>query len=162
MATEVARHAVEDSASADLTALGMRLEILRIQKGLSKQGLARSAGTSRQQLWRVMTGKSELTTALKVRLAGALACETEVIADHSDHTATALDGRSPARPMTVSDYLTDANHIATTLKTLPLCDEGQRLKRALLNTLEDMAVEAGRTLPADYPEIHRQVLAGEL
>ena len=153
---------MEDGASADLTALGMRLEILRIQKGLSKQGLARTAGTSRQQLWRVMTGKSELTSALKVRLAGALACETEAIAAHFDRAATAPYGDSPVRPPTVSDYLTDAAHIATTLKTLPLCDDGRRLKRALLNTLEDMAVEAGRTLPAEYPEIHRQVLAGEL
>ncbi len=160
MATEVTRQAFEDSASAELTALGMRLEILRIQRGLSKQGLARAAGTSRQQLWRVMTGKSELTPSLKLRLADALACETLVIAAPSVRPESA---HAPhAMPMTVHDYLTDAKHIATTLRTLPVCDEGRRLKRALLHSLEHLAVEVGRELPADYTEIHRQVLAGEL
>src|SRR5512133_2641053 len=59
----------------ELTSLGKRLEILRIERGISKQRLARHAGTSRQQLWRVMTGKSELTTSLRERLAGALSVE---------------------------------------------------------------------------------------
>src|SRR5919112_1381953 len=59
----------------ELTALGKRLEILRIERGVSKQRLARHAGTSRQQLWRVMTGKSELTSSLRDRLAVALSVE---------------------------------------------------------------------------------------
>src|SRR5437868_9739603 len=59
----------------ELTELGKRLEILRIERGVSKQRLARYAGTSRQQLWRVMTGKSELTNSLRDRLATALAIE---------------------------------------------------------------------------------------
>src|SRR3954454_23671643 len=75
--------AIEDVLLADgltdgapeLTQLGKRLEILRIERGISKQHLARHAGTSRQQLWRVMTGKSELTSSLRDRLAGALAVE---------------------------------------------------------------------------------------
>jgi hypothetical protein len=50
----------------------------------------------------------------------------------------------------------------TTLATLPSGDEGRRLKRALLNALEDLAVEASRALPADYSDIRRRVLAGEL
>ena len=56
----------------ELTPVGKQIEMLRIQRGLSKQHLARYAGTSRQQLWRVMTGKSELTSSLRHRLAEAL------------------------------------------------------------------------------------------
>src|SRR5436189_4762823 len=63
---------VQESGFPELTVLGKRIEMLRIDRGLSKQYLARYAGTSRQQLWRVMTGKSELTGALRVRLADAL------------------------------------------------------------------------------------------
>src|SRR5262245_22511235 len=55
-----------------LTELGKRLELLRIRRALSKQLLARRVGISRQQLWRVMTGKSELTASLCGRLADAL------------------------------------------------------------------------------------------
>src|SRR4051812_406151 len=63
----------------ELTALGKRIEVLRIQRGLSKQHLARYAETSRQQLWRVMTGKSELTPSLKQRLVDVLgASEAEL------------------------------------------------------------------------------------
>jgi len=58
--------------------------------------------------------------------------------------------------------LNDPAHLAATLATLPSGDEGRRLKRALLNTLEDLAVEAGHALPLDYSEIRRRVLAGDL
>ena len=63
----------------ELTALGRQLEMLRLERGLSKQGLARGAGTSRQQLWRVMTGKSELTTSLCQRLAEVLGIDARVL-----------------------------------------------------------------------------------
>jgi transcriptional regulator with XRE-family HTH domain len=56
----------------ELTELGKRIEVLRIERGISKQHLARYAGTSRQQLWRVMTGKSEMSLALRARLADVL------------------------------------------------------------------------------------------
>src|SRR6185437_7696534 len=64
----------------ELTPLGKQIEVLRIGRGLSKQHLARFAGTSRQQLWRVMTGKSELTDALRQRLAVALEVDSAVLA----------------------------------------------------------------------------------
>src|SRR3954468_6345035 len=63
----------------ELTILGKRLEILRIERGISKQHLARFAGTSRQQLWRVMTGKSELTSSLRERLAFALSVDAQAL-----------------------------------------------------------------------------------
>ena len=173
MATQAERDLVLDGeGAAELTLLGKRLEILRIERGLSKQRLARSAGTSRQQLWRVMTGKSELTSSLRERLASALAVESAVIvtgvsgaSQVSSFTAPPSGAFTPVlsfNAITVTDYLTDPQHLATTLRTLPAGDGGRRLKRALLNALEDLAVETGRALPNDYSDMHRRVLAGEL
>ena len=162
MATEAARHVVLDEESAaELTLLGKRLEMLRIERGLSKQRLARHAGTSRQQLWRVMTGKSELTNSLRERLSSALAVDSAVFLVGAASASLFTPALSTA-PITVSDYLTDPQHLATTLRTLPAGDSGRRLKRALLNALEDLAVETGRALPIDYSDIHRRVLAGDL
>ena len=152
----------------ELTTLGKRLEIMRIERGVSKQQLARDAGTSRQQLWRVMTGKSELTSSLRGRLASALGVEPSslsALASLSDRGAAAPSLASPSLPSaapTVTDYLNEPAHLAASLRTLPSGDAGRRLKRALLNAVEDLAVEAGHSLPLDYSEIRRRVLAGEL
>jgi len=152
----------------ELTALGKRLEILRIERGVSKQRLARHAGTSRQQLWRVMTGKSELTTSLRERLAAALAVAPADLASTTSsalYQASSSFSLSPAVAVTtatVSEYLSEPSHLSATLRTLPSGDGGRRLKRALLNAVEDLAVESGRPLPLDYSEIRRRVLAGEL
>jgi transcriptional regulator with XRE-family HTH domain len=157
----------------ELTTLGKRLEILRIERGISKQHLARYAGTSRQQLWRVMTGKSELTSSLKERLAGALSVDPSLLSNANGQTnthtfalaatigVTSVDGPDRHIP-TINEYLEDPQFLAATLRTLPSGDSGRRLKRALLNTLEDLAVEAAQALPLDYSEIRRRVLAGEL
>ncbi len=170
MSTEVLGDLRLPEGAPELTALGKRLEILRIERGVSKQRLARHAGTSRQQLWRVMTGKSELTSSLRERLAAVLAVEARTL------TADAANGASarattyalgavampPASAPTVAEYLTDPAHLVATLRTLPSGDAGRRLKRALHNAVEDLAVEAGRALPLAYSEIRRRVLAGEL
>jgi len=169
--------ALLDSALPDgvpeLTTLGKRLEILRIERGISKQHLARYAGTSRQQLWRVMTGKSELTSSLKERLAGALSVDPSLLSNAAGQSNTqtfalasvagvsTLDGSDRGVP-TIDEYLEDPRFLAATLRTLPSGDSGRRLKRALLNALEDLAVEATQALPLDYSEIRRRVLAGEL
>ncbi len=159
------------SASApELTALGKRLEILRIERGVSKQRLAAHAGTSRQQLWRVMTGKSELTNSLRDRLASALAIESATLLSStasgtetsSSSSISTFTPTSSSAPLSIGEYSSDTQYLATTLRTLPSGDCGRRLKRALLNALEDLAVEGTCALPADYPEIHRRVLAGEL
>jgi transcriptional regulator with XRE-family HTH domain len=150
--------------------LGKRLEILRIERGISKQFLARHAGTSRQQLWRVMTGKSELTSSLKERLAGALSVDPSMLTSASAPSASQTFGLTasvtnaligPSAP-TIVDYLADSTHLTATLRTLPEGDAGRRLKRALLNALEDLAVDAAQSLPPDFSEIRRRVLAGEL
>ena len=157
----------------ELTTLGKRLEILRIERGISKQHLARYAGTSRQQLWRVMTGKSELTSSLKERLAGALSVDPSLLSNaggqSNTHTfalastfgVSTLDSPERGAPA-ITAYLEDPQFLAATLRTLPAGDAGRRLKRALLNTLEDLAVEAAQALPLDYSEIRRRVIAGEL
>jgi Predicted transcriptional regulators len=154
----------------ELTQLGKRLEILRIERGVSKQHLARHAGTSRQQLWRVMTGKSELTSSLRDRLAFALSVEPATLSQlapapmprHADAAMSFGPFTPSTSTPTMSDYLTDAQHLAATIQTLPAGDGGRRLKRALLNAVEDLAVEAGVALPIAYSEIRRRVLAGEL
>jgi transcriptional regulator with XRE-family HTH domain len=170
MSTEVAGDSLLAEGVPELTQLGKRLEILRIERGVSKQRLARHAGTSRQQLWRVMTGKSELTSSLRERLATALSVEPASLSADS-RVAPAQNGFGsafgypPTLPTTapsVSEYLVDAQHLATTIRSLPSGDGGRRLKRALLNAVEDLAVEAGQALPLDYSEIRRRVLAGEL
>jgi transcriptional regulator with XRE-family HTH domain len=170
MSTEVLRDFIVPEGGPELTVLGKRLEILRIERGISKQRLARHAGTSRQQLWRVMTGKSELTSSLCERLAFALAVEPRSLTTNGDTAATPRGALGqptypltlPASMPTVSDYLLDPAHLTATLRTLPAGDGGRRLKRALLNAVEDLAVEAGQALPLDYSEIRRRVLAGEL
>ena len=159
----------------ELTSLGKRLEILRIERGISKQRLARHAGTSRQQLWRVMTGKSELTSSLRERLAGALSVDPALLTSSAGASqsqtfglvagvSTPFSDRLPGDVVVPSilDYLGDSAHLSATLRTLPSGDAGRRLKRALLNALEDLAVEAAQSLPPDFSDIRRRVLAGEL
>jgi transcriptional regulator with XRE-family HTH domain len=169
MSTEVLPEDSVTEGAPELTALGKRLEILRIERGVSKQRLARHAGTSRQQLWRVMTGKSELTSSLRERLALALAVEPgELFSAASAHRPSAIGsafGFPPTLPAvapTASDYLADPRHVVETLRTLPNGDAGRRLKRALLNAVEDLALEAGTALALDYSEIRRRVLAEEM
>src|SRR5215207_5010765 len=175
MSTEMLLDSALPEGAPELTSLGKRLEILRIERGISKQHLAKHAGTSRQQLWRVMTGKSELTSSLKERLAGALSVDPAILSAGSAPPQSLTFGlaatvRSPFSPTvasewtapTIGDYLNDPSLLTATLRTLPSGDAGRRLKRALLNTLEDLAVEAAHALPPDYSEIRRRVLAGEL
>jgi transcriptional regulator with XRE-family HTH domain len=168
MSTETASNPDAQSGHGALTPLGLRLEILRLERGLSKQRLAQRARTSRQQLWRVMTGKSELTGSLRDRLAEALAVDPAAFATNDSPRAGGsiapahLSASVQLAALTVTDYLTDAEHVMATLRTLPSGDGGRRLKRALLNALEDLAVDAGGALPVDYTEIRRRVLAGEL
>ena len=138
MSTDLLLDSPLPEGAPELTSLGKRLEILRIERGISKQHLARFAGTSRQQLWRVMTGKSELTSSLKERLAGALSVDPSVlsaasIAPPSQTYALAATVTSSlpgaaidasAAP-TIHGYLSDPAHLAATLRTLPEGDAGR-------------------------------------
>jgi transcriptional regulator with XRE-family HTH domain len=158
----------------ELTPLGKQIEVLRIGRGLSKQHLARYAGASRQQLWRVMTGKAELTSALKLRLADALRVSPSALDVQTDGTAITtiagasaqleLEPQEPSLPEPIAAelYLLRPDCVERTLRTMPNGDAGRELKRTLLNTLEDMALEQRIALPAEFFELRRRVLAGEL
>jgi transcriptional regulator with XRE-family HTH domain len=160
----------------EFTELGKRIEMLRVERGLSKQVLARSAGTSRQQLWRVMTGKSELTLPLRMRLADVLRVSAlELLPPSlwstpsstssslgSFNTATATLGQVSASPAELRAYLADASAISRTLATVPNDDGGRRLKRRMLDAIEDAAIDAGVALDAAVFELRRRVLSGEL
>jgi transcriptional regulator with XRE-family HTH domain len=158
----------------ELTSLGKRIEVLRIGRGLSKQRLARFAGTSRQQLWRVMTGKSELTNALRQRLAAALEVDSAALAsstaalttatDNAPTSAASHDDAVATRGIGVSldTYLSTPQLAERTLRTLPNGDVGRELKRMILTALEDVALERRMTLPAEFFELRRRVLSDEL
>src|SRR5436309_15608630 len=104
----------------ELTDLGKRLEILRIERGVSKQHLARYAGTSRQQLWRVMTGKSELTGGLRSRLADVLQTQTLDPDRTSLRTRSVSSAARAVAPVSVDvvEYLRDPALVASTLVTM--------------------------------------------
>jgi len=165
----------------ELTPLGKHIEVLRIGRGLSKQHLARFAGTSRQQLWRVMTGKSELTEALRQRLAHALQVDASTLtgpAAAAGGTGAGMGGSPPALPLSpptldpavasrgigvsLETYLSTPELAERTLRSLPNGDVGRELKRMILTALEDIAMDRHIALAAEFFELRRKVLANEL
>jgi transcriptional regulator with XRE-family HTH domain len=161
----------ESPGFPELTPLGKQLEVLRIGRGISKQYLARYAGTSRQQLWRVMTGKSELTDTLRQRLAQALGVDTTTLAASRADATVSTTSASAAAQFHVMDliqsvpletYLATADRVERTLRMLPNGDAGRELKRTLLNALEDQAVQRGVPLAAEFFDLRRRIFAGEL
>ena len=172
MSTELESTSILPTGFPELTELGKRIEVLRIERGLSKQHLARHAGTSRQQLWRVMTGKSELTSSLRVRLADVLRVEVGLLASgsitwnsHAPQTVSLADSAPiapQAAPVSFATYLSDSTRLEQSMRSLPTGDEGRRLKRTLLNAIEDLAVEQGTALNAGFFDLRRRVLAADL
>jgi transcriptional regulator with XRE-family HTH domain len=161
-----------ESGALRLSPLGKRIEMLRVDRGVSKQLLARAAGTSRQQLWRVMTGKSELTTTLCQRLASVLDVDSRTL------SSAAFDGthpgrvsfsfpptQAPAEPRpvhTLEAYLGSSTPLVRTIRSLPGGDDGIALKRALLNAVEDRARTARMQIPAWLFRVRASVLDGSL
>ncbi len=157
----------------ELTPLGKRIEHLRIGRGLSKQLLARQAGTSRQQLWRVMTGKSELTGPLRHRLADALGIDhraLEAVAAHGAagsgaaeaDAALAFGARGGAPPSTFEAYVSATEWIRATLRSMPAGDVGRQLKRDLLDAIEERAHARGLRLPPHFFTLRGDVINGDL
>lgn len=146
--------------------------MLRVDRGVSKQLLARAAGTSRQQLWRVMTGKSELTTTLCHKLASVLDVDSRSL------SSAALDGShqsritfsfapstpvvEPSRAHSLDAYLASSTPLVRTLRSLPGGDDGTALKRALLNAVEDRARVTRMQIPAWLFRVRASVLDGSL
>lgn len=154
----------------ELSPLGKRLELLRIERGISKQRLAQFAGTSRQQLWRVMTGKSELTSSLALRLAQALQVDQAALTDAHYHALgampapTALIERAPRgpAPASLAEFVRSPELLERTLGTMPGGEEGRALKRAFLDAIEDVAASRALTLPPELFSVRRRVVNGEL
>ncbi len=157
-----------------LTRLGIAIEVGRMARGLTKQQLARLIGTSRQQLWRVMTGKSDLTGALAVRLGEALEIDPRRLRDgrlpdgFSGGAPIEADGMYSVAPPPVpgpapslADLVERREALERALGALPAGDHGRPIKRALLDAIEDAAHGAGLMLPASFFELRREVLNGE-
>ncbi len=174
MSTELA---AEDSKTEalrgvpELSALGRRLELLRIDRGISKQRLARFAGTSRQQLWRVMTGKSELSGSLRDRLAQVLGVDAaELTVVRAVPPVGVLLAPEPAisvetnaaTTISIAEYVGHPQLLIRTLASMPTGALGVRLKRQLLNAVEDLALERSISLGSAFFDVRRRVLAGEL
>ena len=149
----------------ELSVLGKRIELLRIDRGLSKQALARRAGTSRQQLWRVMTGKSELTGSLCLRLSDVLQADPRTLRDPAIvvQPLTFHEGQAtPRPPATLEAWLGDPDHVLRSLATLPGGESARVLRLDLLDAAERRARLAGIAIPAHLAELRRRVVAGEL
>lgn len=169
MSTAVTPSSSDFAAFPELTPLGKQLEVLRIGRGISKQYLARFAGTSRQQLWRVMTGKSELTDTLRQRLALALGVDASVLSADGSATTSMMSGTFAdlhlgqfVESVSLEAYLAAPECVERTLRTLPNGSAGCELKRTLLNALEEQALRREITLPPAVFELRRKVVAGEL
>lgn len=154
-----------------LSDLGKRIEFLRVSRGISKQALARSSGTSRQQLWRVMTGKCELSALLSQRLASVLDVDSRTLSSAALGGSAGigdLRGRatahpaSTAAPASLDAYLAGPEPVRATLRTLPSGEAGIALKRALLDALEDQARRSRRRVPDWLLALRGAVLNGEL
>ncbi len=162
MSTEPDEKNLDATGVPELTPLGKQIELLRIDRRMSKGVLAQRAGTSRQQLWRVMTGKSALTPALRDRLATALG------ADDLRRDIAAPPRRLADPPPTASErelratseliaYLRSPDAIARTLETLPGGSEGRWLHRAVFDVIEEMAAISGISLDAETLRLRRGV-----
>ena len=149
------------SGVRELTPLGKQIEVLRIGRGMSKQHLARFAGTSRQQLWRVMTGKSELTEGMRQRLALALRIDGGSLVSH-DASPTKAQTSSRSIGVSLETYISTPELAERTLRTLPNGDVGRELKRMILTAIEDVAIERRLELPAQFFELRRRVLVNEI
>lgn len=172
------------AGTPELTPIGKRIEMLRIERGLSKQQLAKAAGISRQQLWRVLAGKSELTSSLCERLAFVLQTDISVLADFdaagaphgtlarwfassgTDAVAMIPAGAptflASAPPGTFAEFVAGADLLRLTLAALPACDDGAALKRSVLDAIEDIAIARGVPLTPAFFELRRAVIAREL
>jgi hypothetical protein len=117
-----------------------------------------------------MTGKSELTDALRQRLAHALQVGTSSLTTgHPGQAATPVlrqtapsRSTAPAIGISLETYLATPEFAERTLRTLPNGDEGRELKRALLTALEDLAIQRRVRLPAEFFELRRRVLTEEI
>lgn len=184
MSTELSGDSEQVLGTPELAPIGKRIEMLRIERGLSKQQLAKGAGISRQQLWRVLAGKSDLTSSLRERLAFVLRTEISVLQPDPDGEAArplaTWFGRSAAAelsneaaasatttlantaPATFAEFVSSPTYVQVLLAALPGCESGLALKRAVLDSIEDVAMARGIALPDAFFALRRAVITREL
>src|SRR5689334_18295813 len=165
MSTDLEDEPLDSVGVPELTALGKRIEMLRIERRMSKRILAQRAGTSRQQLWRVMTGKSELTTSLCLRLSEVLRIDPRTLRDPAImvHPLSFVEGaNAPPPPAALDVWLTDPDYIVRALSALPGGPHGRMLRLDLVAAVENRAREANLPLPGHLNEIRRRLVTGEL
>lgn len=185
MSTDAEDEPLVANGVPELTMLGKRIELLRLERRMSKRVLAQRAGTSRQQLWRVMTGKSELTSSLCARLSEVLETDSRLLRDASRYSfdgeeplkeglrrdpfgwvatsGNALagpdrDGSSERFCETLEEYVSSPSGLERTFETLPNTGDGRRLKRVLLDTIEDIAIARSLKLPQAIFDLRRAVV----
>ena len=153
MSTELDDDDLTSAGIPELSPLGKRIELRRLERRMSKRTLAQRAGTSRQQLWRVMTGKSELTSSLCARLAEVLEIDGRALRDATVETAAPVHICE-----TLEDYIAGPNGLERTFETFPLTNDGRRLKRVLLDAIEDIAMARSLKLPQVIFDLRRAVV----
>jgi transcriptional regulator with XRE-family HTH domain len=173
MSTDIDDDALLGNGVPELTPLGTRIELLRMERRMSKRVLAQRAGTSRQQLWRVMTGKSELTSSLCARLSEVLETDSRVLRDAtrerpdaerkssgSRDTGPVEDSHAPDERFceTLEEYVSASRGLERTFATLPTSDDGRRLKRVLLDEIENIAISRSLKLPQVIFDLRRSVV----
>ena len=164
MSTEGDLSNIEAPGFPEFVELGRIIENRRIARRLTKRALAHYIGISRQQLWRIMTGKSELTPVLQARLAEILDVNPRSLTGVSSRQDGDGDGRvvrallDGDAQLSFADYIADREAIERTFRTLPTSAEGRWLKRALLNAIEDLAAERGIDVPGIVFELRREVI----
>jgi transcriptional regulator with XRE-family HTH domain len=137
----------------ELTTLGKRIEMLRYERRLSKRVLAQRAGTSRHQLWRVMTGKSALTRSHCARLSEVLETDSRELRETSSAPT-----RTERFCETLEEYVSSPSGLERTFETLPASNDGRRLKRVLLDAIEDIAVARSLKLPQTIFDLRRAIV----
>ena len=153
MSTELDDDDLTSAGIPELSPLGKRIELRRLERRMSKRTLAQRAGTSRQQLWRVMTGKSELTSSLCARLAEVLEIDGRALRDAT------IEASAPVHVCeTLEDYIAGPNGLERTFETFPVTNDGRRLKRVLLDAIEDIAMARSLKLPQVIFDLRRAVV----
>jgi transcriptional regulator with XRE-family HTH domain len=153
MSTELDDDDLTSAGIPELSPLGKRIELRRLERRMSKRTLAQRAGTSRQQLWRVMTGKSELTSSLCARLAEVLEIDGRALRDATVETSAPVHICE-----TLEDYIAGPNGLERTFETFPITNDGRRLKRVLLDAIEDIAMARSLKLPQVIFDLRRAVV----
>jgi hypothetical protein len=129
-----------------------------------------------------MTGKSELTSSLCARLSEVLETDSRILRDidRPSHDGALSPSRlrtaesrqrngndangHPAGDEgerfceTLEEYVSSPSGLERTFDTLPKTDDGRRLKRVLLDAIEDIAMARSLKLPQSLFDVRRSIV----